>query len=226
MRIRVAWIVGLSLGLALESVAQPAQQPADKLNNGLYLELQGGGSFFQDADLHADTGVETGSGEAQFDTGWTAGGAIGFRAFSMLRLEAHGSWRMADFDELRVEGLTLDADDAFAGAATFLGNAYFDIPLPIPLIHPYVGGGAGVAIFTADVDDNSVDVDDDDLQFAWNAMGGVFIPIFRHLELDVRYRYITSEDPEIDAEFFGLDDGTVKAEFESHEVVGALRVVF
>jgi opacity protein-like surface antigen len=226
MRIRVAWTIALSLGLALESAAQPAQQPADKLNNGLYLELQGGGSWFQDADLRADAEAITGNGEAQFDTGWNAGGAIGFRAFSMLRLEAHGSWRMADIDELSVEGTPVDVDDAFAGAAAFLGNAYFDIPLPIPLIHPYVGGGAGVAIFSADTDGNSVDLDSDDLQFAWNAMGGVFVPVFRHLELDVRYRYITSDDPEVDADFFGLGDGSVKAEFEAHEVVGALRVVF
>jgi len=49
---------------------------------------------------------------------------------------------------------------------------------------------------------NNVDVDGDDLQFAWNAMAGVFVPVFRHLELDVRYRTITADDPEVDADFF------------------------
>ena len=70
-------------------------------------------------------------------------------------------------------------------------------------------------------------MDGDDTQFAWNVMGGFFVPVFRHLELDVRYRYITAEDPEIDADLFGIGvDGKVEAEFEAHEVVGALRVVF
>ena len=203
-----------------------AQQPAARLNNGLYLELQ---AEAPSSRTPTCTSIRTTSPRRRghVDNGWNAGGAIGFRIFQMLRIEAHGSWRMADFDDLSIEGNPVDADDAFAGAAAFLGNAYFDIPLPIPLIHPYVGGGAGVAIFSADVDGNNVDVDDDDLQFAWNAMGGVFVPIFRHLELDVRYRDITADDPEIDADLLGLGvDGSVKAEFEAHEVVGALRVVF
>ena len=217
---RIARIVSLAVVLA----AAPAA--ADPLNDGIYLELQGGGSWFQDSDLHVESGLVSADGQAEFDPGWNAGGAIGFRIFQMLRLEAHGSWRMADFDEVHLDGSTVNTDDAFAGAAAFLGNVYFDIPVPLP-IRPYVGGGAGVAIFSADVDGNEVDVDDDDTQFAWNVMGGVFVPIFRHLELDVRYRYITADDPEVDADLLGLDvDGTVKAEFEAHEVVGALRVVF
>jgi len=191
-------------------------------NNGLYLELQGGASFIQDADFSLD-GV--GSGSADFDTGFNAGGAIGFRVLEMLRLEAHASYRQADLDRAEINGTSLDVDDGFAGGAAFLGNAYFDIPLPLP-IKPYVGAGLGVAIFSADVDGNSVDLDDDDTNFAWNVMGGFYIPIFRHLELDARYRYITSDDPEVDADFLGLGSGTIETEFEAHEVVGALRVVF
>jgi opacity protein-like surface antigen len=214
---RGAVCVCLGLASALGLAARPAAA-----NDGLYLELQGGASFWQDADVELD-GV--GSGSVEFDTGFNAGGAIGFRVFEMLRLEAHGSYRQADLDQGEIGGVSIDVDDGFAGAAAFLGNAYFDIPIPLP-VKPYVGAGAGVAIFSADVDGSSVDVDDDDTQFAWNVMGGFFVPVFRHLELDLRYRYITSDDPEVDADFFGLGDGSVKAEFEAHEVVGALRVVF
>jgi opacity protein-like surface antigen len=214
---RVALFV--CLGLCL--ISAPA---AAELNNGLYLELQGGGSFFQDADIEV-TGIPVPfDAKAEFDNGWTAGAAIGFRIFEMLRLEGHGSWRMADFDQVSGAGASLDADDAFAGAAIFLGNAYLDIPLPLP-IRPYVGAGAGVGIFSADVDGDDVDVDSDDTTFAWNVMGGAFVPILRHLELDVRYRYITADDPKVSGELFGLD-GQIDAEFEAHEVVGALRVVF
>lgn len=215
-RARLAVCLGLALGcLALGPLPAAA-------NDGLYLELQGGASFLQDADVSL-SGI--GSGEVEFDTGFNAGGAIGFRILEMLRLEAHGSYRHADLDRAVIGGTSLDVSDGFAGAAAFLGNAYFDLPFPLP-IKPYVGGGMGVAIFSADVDGSSVDVDGDDTQFAWNAMGGVFIPIFRHLELDARYRYITSEDPKVDADFLGLGSGTIRAEFEAHEVVGALRVVF
>jgi opacity protein-like surface antigen len=207
--------LGLTLGcLALGSLPAAA-------NDGLYLELQGGASFLEDADVSFG-GV---GGSVDFETGFNAGGAIGFRILEMLRLEAHGSYRHADLDHAEIGGTSLDVSDGFAGAAAFLGNAYFDIPFPLP-IKPYVGAGMGVAIFSADVDGSSIDVDGDDAQFAWNVMGGFFIPIFRHLELDARYRYITSDDPEVDADFLGLGSGTIRAEFEAHEVVGALRVVF
>jgi opacity protein-like surface antigen len=190
-------------------------------NDGLYLELQGGGTFWQDADISV---TSLGVGEAEFETGWNAGLAIGFRIFELLRFEAHGSYRQADLDRIDVGPFSVSGE-GFTGAAAILGNVYLDIPLPLP-IKPYVGGGAGAAIFWADVDGNSVDVDDDDTEFAWNVMGGVFVPILRHLELDVRYRYLTSDDPEVDADLLGLGEGTAKAEFEVHEVVGALRVVF
>lgn len=211
--VRSVLLVGLGLGLA----SVPA---AAEMNNGVYIELQGGGSFWDDANVSV-TGL--GSGEAKFDTGWTAGGALGFRVFDMFRLEAHASFRRADIDTVSVGGI--ETADGWAGTAAFLGNAYFDIPIPFP-VKPYVGGGAGVAIFSADVDGSAVDVDDDDTELAWNVMGGLLWPVWRHLELDARYRYITSDDPSIDADFLGLGTGQVKAEFSAHEVVGALRVVF
>lgn len=211
----------LCLGLALGLGAVADRAAADELNDGVYLELQGGGSFWDDADVSA-SGI--GSGSVKFDDGWTAGGALGFRAFHMLRLEAHGSFRRADLDSVEVGGVDLSGD-GWAGTASFLGNAYFDLPIPFP-IRPYVGAGAGVAIFSADVNGSAVSVDDDDTEFAWNVMGGLLWPVFRHLELDARYRYITSDDPTVDADVLGLGDGKVKAEFAAHEVVGALRVVF
>jgi opacity protein-like surface antigen len=203
------------LGLGLCAVPGPAAA-----ENGLYLELQGGATFLQDSDVSI-SGI--GSGNVSFDTGWNAGGAIGFRMFDLVRLEAHGSYRQADLDEVKIAGVKV-SPGGFAGAAAFLGNVYLDIPFPLP-IKPYIGGGAGVAIFSADVNHGNLDVNGDDTKFAWNVMGGVFWPVWRHLELDVRYRYITSDDPKVDASLFGFG-GTAKAQFEAHEVVGALRFVF
>ena len=206
---------------ALLAAAPALADEANGVNNGVYLELQGGGSFWDDANVSV-SGV--GSGKVDFDTGWTAGGAIGVRAFDWLRVEAHGSFHRADLDSVKVGSLHVSGE-GWAGAATFLGNVYLDLPVPFP-IKPYIGGGAGVALFKADTSGNSVSIDDTDKKFAWNAMGGVFWPVFRHLEVDLRYRYVTSDDPKVDADIFGLGNGKVRAEFAAHEVVGALRVVF
>ena len=217
----------LLVGLALLSAAPAVADEQNGINNGLYLELQGGASFWDHANVSvssSDVLLADRSGKVDFDTGWTAGGAIGFRAFDWVRVEANGSFRRADLDSVKVGGLHLSGQ-GWAGSAAFLGNVYLDLPVPFP-IKPYIGGGAGVAIFSADTNGNNLSIDDDDTKFAWNAMGGVFWPVFRHLELDLGYRYITSDDPKVDASLFGLGNGKVRAEFAAHEAVGALRVVF
>src|SRR5262245_37459485 len=109
---RSALLVSLGLGL----LAAPAV--AEEMNNGLYIELQGGVSFVDDANVSVGS---LGNGEAKFDTGWNAGGAIGFRAFDMFRLEAHGSFRRADIDKVEAGGL--ETSEGWAGTAAFLGNA-------------------------------------------------------------------------------------------------------
>ena len=210
------------LGLALCVGVASGRAAAGGLENGVYLELEGGGSFWDDANVSV-SGI--GSGKVKFEAGWTAGGAIGFRAFDMLRLEAHGSFRRADLDSVHAGSISVSGQ-GWAGSAAFLGNAFLDVPIPFFPVHPYVGGGAGVAIFSADTNGNSIHVNGDDTKFAWNAIGGILWPVFSHLELDAHYRYIKSDDPTVDAEVFGLGDGKVKAEFSAHEVVGALRVVF
>jgi opacity protein-like surface antigen len=221
---RIAGAVCLALGLA----STPALA-----NDGFYIEFQGGGSFLQDSDIQVRNAGLSRTGRVDYDTGWNVGTAVGYRMRDMLRVEAHASWRMADLNAVRLEGADLDLDGAFLGAAMFLGNAYFDIPVGKIPVKPYVGAGAGVGIFSADTSGTKFfgrrffDSGGDDAQFAWNVMGGFFVPLFTHLELDARYRYITANDPKMDVDMFGLNlDGSIQSEFEAHEVVGALRVVF
>ena len=235
MSLRIAWIACVALALAAgvpqRSAAQDAQEPSDvRLNNGPYLELQGGWSHFPDPHLEIESTPVTGDGRAEYLLGGTVGGAVGFRIFDMLRLEGHGSYRSANLDEVRAAGIEVGHGDGYASAFTFLGNAYLELPIrigaPISLIAPYVGGGAGVAIYSAEIDDNNLDVEDDDTGFAWNVMGGILVPVSRNLEFDIRYRYITADDPKLDADLLGSADGTLETEFEAHEPVIALRVVF
>jgi opacity protein-like surface antigen len=220
--------LGFAAGLAQPSSAQ--DPPEGRLNDGPYLELQGGWSIFADPHLEIESPAVTGDGRAEYLMGGTVGAAAGVRIFDMLRLEGCASYRSANLDEVRAAGIEVGHGDGYASAYTFLGNAYLDIPIPVPWITPYVGGGAGVAIFTAQIDDNNLDIDDDqyDTGFAWNAMAGVLIPILRmrNLEFDVRYRYVTAPNLRLDAELLGSADGTVDTELEAHETVIALRVLF
>jgi opacity protein-like surface antigen len=218
--------LGLAFGLAERSNAQ--EPPPERLSNGPYLELQGGWSVFPSSHLEIESAAVTGDGRADYDSSGTYGGALGFRVFHLLRLEAHASYRSMGLSQVRAAGFDIGHHDGHADAATFLGNAYLDFPVvlgPFPLIAPFVGGGAGVAIYSVRIDDNQLDVDGDDTVLAWNVMGGVLVPVGRHLELDVRYRYLAGDDAEVDADVLGTD-GNVEAGFEAHETVVALRVVF
>lgn len=192
-----AWIVCLGIGLA----AGPAA------GDGLYAELQIGSSSFQDADLSGGGG----SAEVEYDPGFTVGGAVGGRMLEgLLRAEGAVSYRRAEIDE--VGGANVSSADADLGVTALLGNVYLDIPVSFP-IKPYVGGGFGVAIFTPD---NAFD-DDEDARVAGSLMVGGFYPVMENLELDLRYRWLASDDPEFD---------NVDLEFRTHEVVAAVRVLF
>jgi opacity protein-like surface antigen len=152
-RIPKSLLASLALLSAAPALADEANDGG--IHNGLYLELQGGGSFWDDANVSISN---VGSGKVDFDTGWTAGGAIGFRAFDWLRAEAHASFRRADLDSVKVGSLHVSGE-GWAGAVALLGNVYLDLPVPFP-IKPYIGGGAGVAIFSADTNGNNLSIDD------------------------------------------------------------------
>jgi opacity protein-like surface antigen len=184
---------------------------------GLYAELQFGSSSYQDGDFSA--GGQT--GQADYHPGFNAGGAVGARLKGeLLRLEGAVSYRQSELNEIEGGGVSGAPD---LGAVALLGNAYLDVPVPFA-VKPYVGGGLGVAIFMLD-DLGATQVDSPDARIAGNLMAGVFWPFAHNLELDLRYRWLASDDAQFETSF-GPSNDHVEIEFRAHEVVAALRVLF
>jgi opacity protein-like surface antigen len=221
-------MVGLSASLATAAV-------------GPYFSLHGGATWLEDSDLDYD-GVPSFvfSGEAEFDTGYNLGAAMGYD-YGPARLEAEIAYRENEFDQFNVQEFGdsfVDRADGDVSATSLMINAFLDLTTGSP-ITPYIGGGVGFAnVSFNDVQEEINGVffnlaDDDDNVLALQFAAGIAFEINPSLTLDLGYRYFVTEDPEIevDPDLVIVDDfGNVfdelDAEYESHNVSLGLRFLF
>ncbi|MGE4373821.1 MAG: outer membrane protein [Xanthobacter sp.] len=139
------------------------------------------------ADSLRVKGVDAARGAAA--SGWSIGGAIGYRFTDWLRTEAS-----VDYLDLGSSG----ADWASTGryhtdATVFLGNVYWDI-ITIANFTPYVGGGIGVALTSLD-SPAWMGVGGQKTDFAWSLAGGVSYAVNSQWAVDFGYRYISLGSP-------------------------------
>ncbi len=185
----------------LLAFAQPAGagMADDKLYVTGFLGLQVGG------ELEAETGsVET---SIDSDPGIAVGGALGYGWANVLggrgsvRTEGEISARRGEPD---VPGF--DVDDNFT-VLTFLGNAWYDIPLNGKAI-PYVGGGLGLGRTSSDGEGET--------GFAWQLGGGVNVKATETLLFGFNYRFIKSN----------FDTNGIDAHFDGHQLTGSISIPF
>jgi opacity protein-like surface antigen len=163
--------------------------------DGIYLAAEGGASWFYDIDA---------------DTGWNAGGALGYRLNPSWRVELNTSYREANRAAMSLvelpKGVYYKGSDSHRngkssmvsvrhdsdiGLIASMVNGIFDLPLPFvgetPIV-PYVGVGIGLGVITSDGRSN-------DYQFAWNVLGGVGYNVWSNLHATVGYRYLQTINP-------------------------------
>ena len=195
----------------------PATVQAQDWYEGVYLELRGGATFPQDQD---DDDIEF-----SYEPGWLVEGAAGYGHDSGLRGEIALGYRQNDFDEVEAFGtsFTLNGD---VSIFTAMVNLYYDIYLEklgasgaLADLTPFVGGGAGVAVWDAEV--NSIggvsvsSVDGDDEEFAYQAVGGLSYAFTENVSASIAYSY-----------FSMLEDFGTDSDYSSHNVIFGLRYGF
>ncbi len=139
------------VGAALLAAAPFAAQAQSLQPGGFYIAAEGGANWmFSTSPTSTFTwaapqsfGTVTGNSNAYFNTGWVAGGALGYD-FIGLRVEAEGVYR-ENTGTLAVGGFS--AGFNFNEIAV-MGNVYYDF-LAGSAIVPYIGGGLGVAFLNA-----------------------------------------------------------------------------
>lgn len=214
---------------------------AEGLPEGIYLEGRGGATFLQDAE-NSGGGISI---ESQFDTGFAAGGAVGYAHSSGFRGEVAVEYRRNNVNDLTItndggigvalgvgslNGISLGAAgasvDGHASSITAMVNGFYDIDLGSGFA-PYIGAGIGVAHVAADVDVSaggatSTFVDDSDQVLAYQGIAGISYHFTENVAATVHYTYLATSDPELESGG-GAD---FDSEYESHNVMAGLRFTF
>lgn len=204
---------------ALSVVAVSAHATAP----GFYGQLHGELSFADDKDLDING---ANAGDVAFDVEYAAGLALGYRPetsgfFGNTRWELEGTYRELDFDDISNPAL---APGGFGGSVesyVFMANTYYDFYNSSNWT-PYVGGGLGYA--NHQFDSITIQTDDDDGVFAYQAMAGVAYAIepYNNVDVGLGYRYFGSDDISVRSS----TGNNVEMDYDSHNIEAFLRIGF
>ena len=184
---------------------------------GLYVSGYFGFAMASDSDL-TDSTVPGVTVNTEFDTGPALGAALGYD-FNKFRVEGEISYQKNDVSQIGSQGVLLN-NTGKVTAFSFLINGYYDF-INKSAFTPYISAGLGFA----QVEFNNLDIsglgfsgsNDEDTVFAYQVGIGLGYAVTEKITIDVRYRYIGTEDSEYD---------TTKAEFASNNLLFGVRVSF
>ena len=184
---------------------------------GLYVSGNFGFAMASDSDLTNSTVPGT-TINTEFDTGLALGAALGYD-FNKFRVEGEISYQKNDVNQIGLQGVPFNNNGEVV-AFSFLINGYYDF-INSSAFTPYISAGLG---FTQ-VEFNDLDIsgagfsgsDDADTVFSYQLGIGVGYAVTKKVTIDVKYRYLGTEDSEYD---------TTKAEFASNNVLFGIRINF
>jgi OOP family OmpA-OmpF porin len=185
---------------------------------GWYVGVEAGASSVADTDaIYREIGPAfTALTEGEFDTGWTVLATVGY-ALQNWRIEIEAAWRSNDKDRFQFPVFsTGDLDEL-----TAMYNMTYAFPLGQGL-DLAVGGGAGLDYAMLDI----VNVDDGDLNFAYQGIVQLNYALSPSTELTLGYRYLHVLDPAFE-ETSGTPDVVINFEdFDKHALTLGVRYTF
>ena len=211
-----AALLGAFLFVSLVSTAHAQTGP--------YVSGFAGAVFLSDADVTDPTDP----GTLSSDTGAGFGAAVGFSVLGYARVEGEIAYRTSDLDS-HTDSSSTTALGGDTTALSFMGNAFYDLDLGLPVV-PYVGAGVGLAIISLDA---SIDfggstfqiMDDGDTVFAYQGIVGVAYEFSGGLAATLDYRYFATMDPEL-TETAAFGGETAEIEYASHNLTVGIRYQF
>jgi opacity protein-like surface antigen len=227
---KIAKLFGIGVFLLLISAPVFAEEEAPE-KQGIYFSAKGGMSWLNDADFDFDVtfdGITVPfEGEAEYDTGYHFGGALGYEAGS-VRTEIEVIYRDNDIDQISdfsAPGL-MDFGDLDASgdiySLSYMANVFYDFKNSTSFT-PYIGVGAGAATIKVDglrIEETSMGSDTDTV-LAYQASCGIGYNATKNTTIEVGYRYYATEDPD-----FGGNYGDMDGEYESHDLTFGVRYNF
>ena len=154
-------------------------------DRGVYFSIFGGPSFAQDVKGY-ETPTNLGYTARMKTPGYLVGGAIGIRLSDNIRTEAEIAYRRYSVDEVEFNGRAPNKINGYADAISFIGNAWYDIPLDSRLT-PYAGGGLGFGYAT--YSNRGSGYKDSDTGFMFQLGTGIKWAMTEKMSLDIGYRF-------------------------------------
>ncbi|MCI5049212.1 MAG: outer membrane beta-barrel protein [Rickettsiales bacterium] len=215
-------IACLTTALAALSNASYAYYPNKQYPNW-FVSIHGEISYVDDADVKIG-GANGGEISFETDTSWGIG--VGYRPgyngnfFDNTRFEFEYTYRNYNFDQLQTSTGFANLDGSLKGQA-YMANMYYDIPTG-GRFTPYIGGGMGMVLY--DFDSSNFAVDDQDFNFAYQLMTGIYYSpaSLPNSDWGVGYRLFGSSDPE----FNNALNQKVELETLSHNIEFLARFRF
>lgn len=184
-----------------------------------YVGGAGGATWFEPSDSDANGN----SYENRFDTGYVFSGAIGREFGNGLRAEGEVGYRNASVDTITPNSGSEFNGEGSMSALSLMANGLYDFDVGMK-IKPYIGAGIGFARVSAnDIKLNGSQlVDDSDVVFAYQAIGGLGYDLTRDWTAFAEYRYFATLDPTFNA----TGGGDYDSQFMSHNALVGVRYRF
>jgi OmpA-OmpF porin, OOP family len=160
-----------------------------------YVGADGGVAFQQDVSIRDNTGPNGNGGDLKFDTGYRAGGNIGYSFCKYFSTELDASVIHNNINTVGAQTLSSGDGSAHLDEIPLLVNGVFTWPLG--KFKPFAGVGVGAAI---EIFDNSAvpgwsgTYRETDYTFAWQGEAGFNYAVARHLDLGVAYKFVGTTD--------------------------------
>lgn len=145
---------------------------------GLYVTADGGASFLPDLHLK-----DPGTVRESFDTGYAAGGAVGYDTGDGTRIEIDSNYAMSNLNKLGGAPANGHLD-----STSVMINGQVDL-VPHSQVTPYAGVGVGYEDIGADV----AGIRDHDWKPAYQAEAGLRDDVTKHVSVFGEYRFAQSE---------------------------------
>jgi outer membrane protein OmpA-like peptidoglycan-associated protein len=212
--------------VAAVSIAAASQSEAH--NQGWYIGLEGGANWVTDNDglFGLNSGPPVFFESISFDTGWAVLATVGYGFDSNWRIELEAGYRENDLDTLTLPAFAFlgPFNGGDVNEITLMANVLYDIPLTERLdLTLGLGAGADRAEFQTPAFWGG---NDDDWNFAFQAIAGLSYAVTDRLDITLTYRYLNVSEPD-----FNVPGGPISAvaehwqfeDLEKHTVTIGLR---
>jgi opacity protein-like surface antigen len=217
-----AWMLA---GLLVSATAIATEHKA-------YIQFNAGAAFakpfkFSESSCSFFGGCDTYTYKEDYDTGYVAGIAMGYRVADRIRLDVEGSYQGNNRNNFQASLASGGFHDTRSGSlngererSAFLINGYYDFKNSTAFT-PFLTGGVGGYHLHLKVNGQGVS---NDLDFAWQVGAGLNYKLDDQISFDLKYRYFGGADANLTSQ--ASNSISRLYEVGDHQAMAGIRIGF